>query len=165
MAEKPGDRQLDNWLDAYREYTAGTESPPNFHLWVALGTIAAAMQRKISMDAGYFDVHSNMYIILTSPPGRSRKSTALRIGKKLLSGLKDYGQEIHFSTQASSVAALVRQLVSIPNKEHQSLTAFSSELGSLLGSKSIEMTDFLVDIYDCDPGWDKQTIARDLEKI
>ncbi len=165
MAEKPGDRKLENWLDAYREYTAGTESPPNFHLWVALGTIAAAMQRKVSMDAGYFDVHSNMYIILTSPPGRSRKSTALRIGKKLLAGLKDYGQEIHFSTQASSVAALVRQLVAIPNKEHQSLTAFSSELGSLLGSKSVEMTDFLVDIFDCDPGWDKQTIARDLEKI
>lgn len=165
MAEKPGDRKLDNWLDAYREFTAGTESPPNFHLWVALGTLAAAMQRKVSMDAGYFDVHSNMYIILTSPPGRSRKSTALRIGKKLLAGLKDYGQEIHFSTQASSVAALVRQLVAIPNKEHQSLTAFSSELGSLLGSKSVEMTDFLVDIYDCDPGWDKQTIARDLEKI
>lgn len=158
-------RKLSNWLESYREYTLGTESPPNFHLWVAIGTLAAAMQRKISMDAGYFDVHSNMYIILTSPPGRSRKSTALRIGKKLLSGLKDYGQEIHFSTQASSVAALVRQLVSIPNKEHQSLTAFSSELGSLLGSKSIEMTDFLVDIYDCDPGWDKQTIARDLEKI
>lgn len=165
MAEKPGDRKLGNWLEAYREYTAGTESPPNFHLWVALGTIAAAMQRKISMDAGYFDVHSNMYIILTSPPGRSRKSTALRIGKKLLSGLKDYGQEIHFSTQASSVAALVQQLTAIPNKEHQSLTAFSSELGSLLGSKSVEMTDFLVDIYDCDPGWDKQTVSRNLEKI
>jgi hypothetical protein len=110
-------------------------------------------------------VHSNMYVILTAPPGTARKSTALRIGKSMLRGLKDYGQDIHFSTQASSVAAMVKQLVAIPNKDHQSLTAFSSELGSLLGSKSVEMTDFLVDIYDCDPDWDKQTVQRGLEKI
>ena len=165
MAGMSSTRKLDNWLDAYREFTSGTESPAMFHLWVALGTITAAAQRKISMDAGYFDVHSNMFVILTSPPGRSRKSTALRIGKSLLRGLKDYGQDIHFSTQASSVAALVKQLTAIPNKDHQSLTAFSSELGSLLGSKSVEMTDFLVDIYDCDPDWDKQTMQRGLEKI
>lgn len=162
-----GKRKLANWLEAYREFTSGTESPAKFHLWVALSTIAGAAQRKISLDMGYFDVHSNMYIILTSPPGRSRKSTALRIGKSMLRGLKDYGQEIHFSTQASSVAAMIKQLaaIAVSNQEHQSLTAFSSELGSLLGSKSVEMTDFLTDIYDCDPDWDKQTISRDLEKV
>jgi hypothetical protein len=165
MASALATRKLGNWIEEYRNFTSGTESPAAFHLWVALGTISAAAQRKISMDAGYFDVHSNMFIILTSPPGKSRKSTALRIGKSLLRGLKDYGQDIHFSTQASSVAALVKQLTAIPNKDHQSLTAFSSELGSLLGSKSIEMTDFLVDIYDCDPDWDKQTMQRGLEKI
>lgn len=162
-----GKRKLTNWLEAYREFTSGTESPAQFHLWVALSTIAGAAQRKISLDMGYFEVHSNMYIILTSPPGRSRKSTALRIGKSMLRGLKDYGQDIHFSTQASTVAALIKQLsaVAVTNQEHQSLTAFSSELGSLLGSKSVEMTDFLTDIYDCDPDWDKQTISRDLEKV
>lgn len=158
-------RRLANWLQGYREYTDGTESPEIFHLWVALGTIASAAQRKIMMDAGYYHVHSNMYIVLVSPPGRSRKSTSLRIGKNILKGLPDWGQEVYFSTQASSVAALVKQMSAIPNKEHQSLTAYSSELGSLLGSKSVEMTDFLVDIYDCEPDWDKQTVGRGLEKI
>lgn len=158
-------RKLDNWLHSYADYTMGTESPPIFHLWVALGTLAAAAQRKIYMDAGYYQVYPNMFIILTSPAGRSRKSTALRIGKRLLRGIEEYGQEIHFSTQASSVAALVSQFSKIQNKEHQSLSAYISELGSMLGSKSIEMTDFLTDIYDCNPDWDKQTIGRGLEKI
>lgn len=160
-------RKLENWIETYREFTSGTESPMKFHLWVALSVIAAAAQRKISLDMGYFDVHTNMYVILTSPPGRSRKSTALRIGKSMLRGLKDYGVPIFFSTQASSVAALVQQLSAITGttKEHQSLTGFSSELGTLLGVKSIEMTDFLTDIYDCDPDWDKQTAARGLEKV
>lgn len=158
-------RKLDNWLHAYAEYTQGTESPPIFHLWTALGVLAGAAQRKIYMDAGYYQVYPNMFIILTAPAGRSRKSTALRIGKSLLKGVAEYGQEVHFSTQASSVAALVTQLSKINNKEHQSLTACISELGSMLGGKSVEMTDFLTDIYDCNPDWDKQTVGRGLEKI
>jgi hypothetical protein len=158
-------RKLDNWLRGYQLYTEGTESPPIFHFWCALGTLAGAAQRKIVLDEKYFQVYPNMYIVLVSPPGRSRKSTALRIGKGLLKGVIDYGQEVHFSTQASSVAALVKQFSSISNKDHQSMTAFISELGSLLGSKSVEMTDFLTDVYDCEPDWDKQTVGRGLEKI
>ena len=159
------DRKLPNWLQGYKEYTEGTESPPLFHLWVAIGTLAGAAQRKIFMDCDYYKVHCNNYIVLVSPPGRSRKSTALRIGQGFLSGLLEYGSEINFSTQASTVAALVQQFTGIQNKEHQSLTCYSSELGSLLGSKSVEMTDFLTDIYDAAPGWDKQTVARSMEKI
>lgn len=159
------ERRLDSWLKGYQEYTEGTETPPIFHLWVALGTIAGAAQRKIFLDADYYRVYSNLFIILVSPPGKSRKSTALRIGKNLLKKVPDYGHDINFTTQASSMAAVVKQFAAINNAEHQSLTAFSSELGSLLGSKSTEMTDFLTDIYDCEPDWDKQTIARGLEKI
>lgn len=158
-------RKLVNWLQGYRDFTEGTESPPVFHLWVGLGVISAAAQRKVYLEMDYYKVHSNQYIILVSPPGRSRKSTALRIGKNMLKGLVDYGVESHFSTQATSVAALIQQFTKIQNKEHQSLTSFSSELGSLLGTKPAEMNDFLTDIYDCEPDWDKQTVARSLEKI
>ncbi len=158
-------RKLGNWLQGYQEFAEGTESPPMFHWWVALSTLAGASQRKIYLDLDYFKIFTNMFIILVSPPGRSRKGTALRIGKSFLSGAMDYGQEIHFSTQASSVAALVKQLSAIQNLKHQSLTAVVFELGSLLGSRSIEMVDFLTDIYDCNPDWDKQTVGRGLEKI
>lgn len=158
-------RSVRNWIEGYQQYTAGTESPDVFHLWVAIGTLGAAAQRKILMDADYYEVHSNQFIILTSPAGRSRKSTAIRIGKALLKSAMNYGAKINFSTQAGSVAGLVQQFLQIQNKEHQSLTGYISELGSLLGPKSVEMTDFLTDIYDCNPDWDKQTVSRSLEKI
>lgn len=161
----PGDRKLSNWLRAYGEFTARTEPPATFHLWVGISMMAAAMQRKLYIDAGHFIAHSNMYIVLVSPPGRSKKGTAMKIGKGILKGIDDYAQEIHFSTQASSVAALVSQMSKIENKAHQSLTSISWELGSLLGSKTDEMTMFLTDIFDCEPDWDKQTIGRGLEKI
>lgn len=159
------ERKLSNWLLAYRDYTEGTESPQLFHLWVGLGVLAGAAQRKIFLDMDYYQTHSNLYVVLCSPRGRSRKSTALRIGKNILKAIGEYGEEVHFSTQASSVAALVSQLARIENKEHQSLTASISELGSMLGPKANEMTDFLTDIFDCNPDWDKQTIGRGLEKI
>lgn len=158
-------RRLANWLTAYGEYTEGTEPPPQFHLWVGIGTLMGGAQRKIFMDTGYYRVYSNMYVVLVSEPGVGRKSTALRLGKNILKGVIDYGEEVHFSTQASSVAAAIQQMSHIKNREHQSLTAFSSELGSLLGSGSVEMVDWLTDVYDCEPDWDKQTISRGLEKI
>lgn len=158
-------RRLNNWLEAYGEYTSGTEPPAHFNLWVGLGTIAGAAQRKIFFEHEYFRTYSNMYVVLVSEPGTGRKSTALRLGKNILKGIVEYGEEINFTTQASSVAAMVSTMAKIQNREHQSVTTFSSELGSLLGSNSVEMVDFLTDIWDCEPDWDKQTISRGLEKI
>lgn len=160
------ERKLANWLMAYGEFTQGTESPAIFHSWVGLATLAGAMQRKIHLPFGHFAIYPNLFVVLVSPPGRSRKSSALRIGQGLLESAQDWGAtNIHFSTQSSSQAALVQQLAKIEDKTNQSLTAFSSELGSLLGSKSVEIVDFLVDIYDCNPNWSKQTVSRGLEKI
>jgi hypothetical protein len=159
------DRRLGNWLKAYQLYTEGTESPPLFHLWVGLSTLAAAAQRKIFMDHDFFKTHTNMYVVLVSPPGRSRKSTAMSFGKNLLKKVPDYGQEINFSSDATSAAALVQQFIKLGHKEHQSLTTFSSELGTLIRMNDSDIVGFLTDIYGCEPGWNKQTVGRGLEMI
>lgn len=158
------ERRLDSWITAYSEFTEGSEPPGIFHLWVGLGTLAGAAQRKVTLRKAHFHVYSNVYIVLVGDPG-SKKSSAMRIGKGRLKDAKAWGQEFNFSTQATSVAALVKQFVSIKNKTHQSLTAFNSELGSLLGANPAEILDFLNDIYDCEPDWDKQTVGRGLEMI
>lgn len=155
-------RQLDDWLLAYREYTKESESPANFHMWVALGTIAGAAQRKILMSTAYFDVHTNMYIILVSPPGVCKKTTALRIGKNFL---KMVEPKVNFATESSSAGALIQMMSKISNPAHQSMTLFSSELGTLLGVDPVNMVDFLTDVYDGNPDWNKQTLSRGNEKI
>lgn len=155
------ERLLPNWLQAYREYTADSESPEHFHLWVGLSTIAGAAQRKILMSASHFDVHSNMYVILVSPPGMARKTTALRIGKGFLRHV--YG--VNFSTESASAEAMVKMMCKITNPKHQSMTIFSAELASLMAVNPAAMTDFLTDIWDCNPDWDKQTIKHDLQRI
>lgn len=158
---KPPGRRLSNWLMSYGKYTERNEAPSKFHLWVGLGTIASALRRRVQITTPYFEVHSNIYVVLVAPPGTARKTTALKIGRKLLKEVPG----IHFTTSASSTAALIQQFSALPEKEHQSLTAYSYELGSMLPQGNIEMIDFITDIYDCNPDWDKQTIARSHEKI
>jgi hypothetical protein len=115
-----------------------------------------AAQRKVWMETVYFPVHTNMYIVLVGPPGRVKKTTALRLGKRMLKQVPN----VHFTTNAASAAALVDQLSAIQSQSHQSITSFSSELGTILGSGAADMIDFLTDIWDCEPDWDKQTVTR-----
>lgn len=153
-------RQLPNWLHGFKEYTDEAESPAAYLRWAGLSTIAGAAQRKIWMQTQYFSVHSNLFVVLVGPPG-SKKSTAIAQSRKLLRQVP----EIHFTTSATSVAALIQQFTAIAGREHQSLSAYISELASLLSLSKEEMVDFLTDIYDGQPDWDKQTRSSSKEKI
>lgn len=154
-------RRLDNWLKSYGEYTAESESPESFHLWTGLYTLAGAMQRKIYIPTLYFTIHTNFYIILVSKAGKGKKSTAMAIGKHMLAEVPG----VSFAADATSVAAFVKQLSDLKDRPHQSLSAFNSELGTLLKQGDSDMVNFLTDIFDGAPDWHKQTIGRGKEKI
>lgn len=156
-----GQRRLDNWLESYGDYTSESESPTSFHLWTGLYTIAGAMQRKIYIPTLYFTVHTNMYIILVSKAGKGKKTTAMAIGKHLLAEVEG----VAFAADSTSVAAFVKQLSDLKDKPHQSLNSFTSELGTLLKQGDADMVNFLTDIFDGNPEWNKQTIGRGKEKI
>lgn len=158
---KPPGRKLRNWLQSYGDYTADNEAPESFHLWVGLGTIVGASRRNTYIQMQHFDVLSNMSIVLVAPPGTARKTTALKIGRNLLKEVPG----IHFTTKASSPAALIQQFASLPEKDQQSLTCISYELGTFFSQNAAEMVDLATDLWDGNPDWDKQTIARGVEKI
>lgn len=157
----PPGRKLKNWLMSYGEYTADNEAPESFHLWVGLGTIAGAIRRNAYVQLQHFDVLTNMSIVLVAPPGTARKTTALKIGRNLLKEVPG----IHFTTKAASPAALIQQFASLPEKDQQSLTCISYELGTFFSQNAAEMVDLATDLWDGNPDWDKQTISRGIEKI
>jgi hypothetical protein len=83
----------------------------------------------------------------------------------MLRQVSTYGYKIHFTSNAASAAALIRQFIKLTNESHQSLTTFSSEFGSLVRPGDNEIIILLTDIYDCEPDWDKETISRGQELI
>lgn len=155
-------RVLPDLLRAYAEFTSKSDSPQVFHLWIALGTVAGAAQRKVFGHTLYFDVHTNLYVILTSPPGRSKKGAALRVGKNFL---KRVTPPVNFATESASPEGLVKLFTKINNPAHQSMSLYSMELGTLMSTRPGEMVDMLTDIYDGNPDWDRQTVAHDKQAI
>lgn len=163
-------RKLEHWLLAYRDYTEGTESPESFHLWSGLATIAAAAQRKVRLRVGRLKYHSNLMVVLTGPAGGPRKTTALDMARSLIKDpeeidLESYGVKLELAPEKASGASIIRRLASIPNKEHQSLTAFVGELGTLLGKLDEDMTNTITNFWDCRSDFEKDTIGRGTESI
>lgn len=155
-------RKLSDWMRAYGEYTRESDSPQVFHLWCALGTIAGAAQRKIYMHSAKFDVFTNMYIVLVSPPGLGKKTSAMRAAKAVL---REVEPKVNFVSESGSFEGIVGSFTKISNPSHQSMTLYSLELGSIMATNAAGMVDFLTDIYDGNPDWSRQTVKHELQMI
>jgi len=167
------DRKLDDWLTAYMEYTKNSEPSELYRLWVAVGTLAAALQRKCTIpfliEEGK-ELHTNFYIVLVGPSGEARKGTALMQAYDIIKGAN-----ITLATQATSQAALIRQMekanvpivsdTGVPMGEHCSLTVFSEELTVFIGYNEQALISNLCMFYDCRDDFDKETIGRGAENI
>lgn len=157
----PMARKLPNWIQAYLAFTNQSESPEEYHKWVAISCIAAVLRRKVFFDMGYFIVYPNMYIVLVGPAGRCKKSTAMRIGRERLNDVPG----ISFTTDSITRERLIQDLSQVYVDGHSSMTAFSSEFASLLTSSGMDMVVFLTDIFDSPNEWSHKTKMGGTNKI
>lgn len=146
-------RNLDNWLDAYLAYTNESESPDIFHLWCGISAIASVLKRRVFFDMGYFFLFPNNYIVLVSPPGRCKKSTAMRMAREVLEPVPD----IDMSSDSTTRERLILDLSLSFKNGHSAMTAHSSEFASMLTSSGMDMVVFLTDIYDSPSLWSHRT--------
>jgi hypothetical protein len=141
------------FLENYRQYTSGNETPELIHLWVGLSTLAGACEKRIWIEQGYFKTFLNLYTIIIAPAGVCAKSTSMDLGLKML-------KEIGFNVLEGAILKekiIVEMLESekayvLPDGTafpHSSTTFVANELNVLL-STGMDMVKFLVDIYDKD---------------
>lgn len=154
-------RHLDSWLKGYLVYTNQQESPELFHLWCGVSAISGALRRKVWFDMGYFRLFPNMYIVLVSPPGKCKKSTAMAIARRRLAKVPG----INWSVDSTSRERLIMDLSQITVDGHSSMTAYSSELASLITTSQMDMIAFLTDIFDCPDEWAHKTKGSGTNKI
>ena len=142
-----------SWLTAYLAYTAESESPEDYHLWTAVSVIAGALKRQVFFDMGYFLLYPNMYIVLVGPPGRCKKSTAMRIGRDVLKGTPG----AKFTADSTTREKLIINLTQAHKDGASAMTAHSTEFATMLTSSGMDMVVFLTDIFDCPPSWEHDT--------
>lgn len=73
-------------FDKYFKYVEKTEPPLIFHRWSLLSSLGAMLGRQFWIPHGEFNIFPNMYCMLIGDPG-TRKSTAIKLSKKVLSGV------------------------------------------------------------------------------
>lgn len=151
------ERECNDWIDTFVEYTDRSEAPRLYRLWTAISCVGAALQRKCYLRWGYLTFYPNMYVVLVGPSG-ARKGTALGPGYELLS---ECG--IRMSAQSTTLQALIRRLKEANAQEqdletgrtilHSSMTIFSEELTVFIGYQQRELMAALCDWYDCKSRW------------
>lgn len=167
-------RKLTDWIDSYLSYTYNSEPPELFHLWVAISTIASALERKCIINWGPLRFHPNMYIVLCAPPGKARKGTAMSYGENFLTKMG-----IKLAAESATREALVRFIMEAFDTEvdeitgemyhHSSVTIYSPELTVLLGYKQQQLMMDLTDWFDCGRGpegvWTYRTKHQGVDEI
>lgn len=165
---KPKKRILGDIIDGYLEFAKNTEPPTSFHRWTALGSIAAALQRKCYMDWGLERIYPNVYFVLLGDAALTRKSTAVKIGEALVKSLS-----IQMIGQANSPEAIIRD---IRNSQHQfydndilkfqsAAVCFASELAVFLGRQNIVFQADLTDWFDSPDEWKYTTKHQGIDDI
>ncbi|HXK71947.1 MAG TPA: hypothetical protein PLQ68_04505 [Clostridia bacterium] len=145
--------KYNRFLECYRFYTRGNETPELFHLWCGLSALAGACEKRLWLDRGFFNVYFNLYVVLISPAGLCAKSSSLDLAGKLL---KDAGYRL-LEGSVLKEKIIIEMLESMKTVQldvesifpHCSVTYLSDELNVLLSS-GVDMIKFLVDMYSKD---------------
>ncbi len=161
-------RLLNNWLDAFMEYTDQTEPPDSFRKWVGISCIAAALQREC-FTRWEKEIYPNLYIVLVGKSG-CRKGTAMYYGNDLLSRLGETVRRSPDSTTREQLIVRLRQaskhdVVDGKHIMHSSLTIFSEELTVFLGYNNNQLMADLCNWYDCPNRWDYETKNKGKQNI
>jgi hypothetical protein len=172
-------RNLNNWLHAYMEYTADTESPACYHYWVGCTLISAATKRNVHLDFKMFRIFPNLYVIIVGPSG-ARKSIATSIGMDVAkaAGIRKFSDKITGAALIRDLSNAVEKRITLGSSVPGGIGGgevelvspvmiYASELGVFLGHDAYGsgVIADLTDLYDCPTTWEKKTISRDAETI
>lgn len=165
-------RECEDWLNSYIRLTDIHEPPELFRRWVGIGVIAAAMQRKCYLPWGEdLTIYPNLFVVLTAPPGKARKTLAIRQGRRFL---RDDMLGVKIAPDKTSPEQLLKDLANsiqtstAADKKintHCSLTVFSGELTVFLGNNNLQFLTELTDLYDCADNWEYRTKHMGTDKV
>lgn len=149
----------ESFLDMYLRYTEKQESPAEFHLWVGITMVAAAMGRKCYIERGYYRLYPNLFTILVAGSARCRKSTAIKIGVNLLQGVPTTKVISGKITPEKFIDEIgpPKGGIAIPN-----VLVHSGELSVFLTKQQYgePLIHILTDMYDCPDSWSYKTKNR-----
>lgn len=165
------DRQLNNWLKSYIYFTRFHEAQEQFHKWTALTVLSSAVNRNCWMDAGYFKVFPNLYVLFIGPSGVG-KSSSSGLGIELL---QSTSLKLNIYKDSITSAALLKFMSESPIQMEiegkrvlkTPTLLYASELGNLLSLRTgaEELTLLLTELFNKTGDHEDRTNSRGNIKI
>lgn len=145
------------------------------HIWSAISGMSACLGRRCWIETGIGNIYPNMFVLLIGPPG-TRKTTAMNNVKKILEehthvrfspkdtagqrqGLisamtegEDFDEELDelalLFNAATEAKALDKLEFKIDPADAHTLYVCSAEFRSFLGQNNLDLTGFLLEMWD-----------------
>lgn len=132
-----------SFIHEYMAACDALETPLAYDFWTAMWVIGTCVGRDVYVPRPHSPIHLNWYVLLVSESGVTRKSTAVRMARDIVSSVLGPSYLMEGRTTPEH---LLETLVKQPR------TAVAvSELVNFLGRASyvIELPAMLTDFYDC----------------
>ena len=160
----------DGFLRDYLDYTTLLESPEEFHLWVGMTIISAAVRRNVTLDYGLFKDICNIYTVMVAPPGSTRKTTACDAGMELLEKAIPNFTIIKNKVTPEGLALTMSKIIEecvdgtriITKEKKAHCMLYASELTVMLGTESYlaSFSRLLTDLHDAKREWTYRSVAH-----
>jgi len=151
-----------SWIDTYIDYTRNQESPTAFHEWTALCLLASTLGRNVWISRIKYTIFPNIFVILVAGSAKCKKSTAIKIGEKIL---KSTSEPPMVFAQRITTEALIESLESNKVEGASAGIIIADELSVFMGAGSKEsgIIPMLTTLYDSPDEWIYHTKARGKE--
>ena len=151
-----------SWIDTYIDYTRNQESPTAFHEWVSLCLLASALGRNVWISRIKYTIYPNIFVILVAGSAKCKKSTAIKIGEKIL---KSISEPPMIFAQRITTEALIEALDLNKIEGSSAGIVIADELSVFMatGARESGIIPMLTTLYDSPDEWIYHTRARGKE--
>jgi len=142
-------------IKAYLEYTDGQEAAEAIRKWSFISVLAAALERKVWLNRGYYTLYPNLYVFIIGKSGLVKKSVATGTAVELLYEVPDIKFMSDRLTSASLLAQLGNSQKRFIYKDEEIIQSptfiYSSELAVFMSEVHGNIQELLTDFFDCKP--------------
>ncbi len=145
----------DSMFEIYLGWLEDTESPLTFHRWGLVSAISTTLSKQLVFGADTaLETYANQFIMLVGPPA-SRKNTAMRYPKKLLSGIgfdkfasDRSSKEKFIMDMQEGFAESAEDVLDMELSDVMEALIYAPELQDFLGQGNMDFVSFLTNMWD-----------------
>lgn len=168
-------RIFKDWLRAFLDYAEPvSETPFEMLYWSGVSAIAGALQRKVWIDQGRYQLYPNFFIVLVAPAGVVQKSTSINVAMNLLKRVPNvvfapdavtWEGFIKFMEENHQADDILTEDLDQAQTKSSAVTISASELSTFVDPTNKYMLSALTKLWDCEDTFVKLTKFSGNEEI